>query len=943
MNKSKKARRASLSTASNRRAARIRRSIALAIVVGILLAITGSLLAKRENTRFGPNHLNLKPAAFPFQTAPTPTPAKEYIYQGGGGPLIATEETPAPGATPTPGPTPPMFSSISLTTGNPGTTYNDVSITGSGLQSPVSISFHSVGVSASSIVVVSSTEVTFTITVSPDATLTTYTVSLTSDGVAASGTASFTVVAPGSSAPGAPTITSVMPSTIYTGQSAVPVMIAGSGFSTVNAASGVTITNSQHSSSGITINSITPESNTVILLSVTVSATAPTGADTLTVANSVSSTHTTITIATAPNTQPSIASLTAASGSPVYWSSTPEQFTALGHNFTGAVFLLDGQQISGATITPGGGNAYDTATFPLTFTVAGYHVIYAENTSNFSLSNAEQLVVENPVPTAIQVTSGSNPVVGSPGETITISAMNLVASGNGGDDTGSVLLVNGQKRGATATQSLLTGNLLASDLAGAAGTTLSLVIQSPPPGGGNSSTLTITLNNPTPTITSFSPDAWPVNGGPFTLTINGSGFLPGAKVTALGAQITPASITPNQITVQISNSETVSGTQVIEVTNPAPTPAPAVASLPFNAPGTCSWVTTYSGNGTYAYLDGTGSNAEWADPCSAVVAKDPTSGYMCLFVCDTDNQRIRMVYLQGPNIGESVTIAGTGVAGSNIPPINPNNELVVVWRGGPALQSMLNFPRGICAQINSSGVLEALYIADTDNNAIVSLTPGSPSSNSNWLIKPVAGYEGVPGYPPNSSGLYPVGFNQPTGIAYNPTDGLLYVSDSGNSQISKTTVNGTISTVAQVAGSDPLGVTIGASSGLVYFTDIVTQTIYSVTTSGANLTAVAGGTAGFKDGTGSSAEFLNPREVFSTTDATDGEVVYIADAANERIRKLVTSSKAVSTYSGDGTTGTQNGDCLSSSTFNHPRCVTPGVSGEFYVMDSLNNLIREIK
>src|SRR5262249_9862303 len=79
-------------------------------------------------------------------------------------------------------------------------------------------------------------------------------------------------------------------------------------------------------------------------------------------------------------------------------------------------------------------------------------------------------------------------------------------------------------------------------------------------------------------------------------------------------------------------------------------------------PPTCQ-VTTFSGSGTYAYVEGVGTAAAWENPYGVTMAIDPVSGNHALFICDTDNQRIRMVYLDGPNAGLSILIAGNGTNG----------------------------------------------------------------------------------------------------------------------------------------------------------------------------------------------------------------------------------------------------------------------------------------
>jgi hypothetical protein len=371
-------------------------------------------------------------------------------------------------------------------------------------------------------------------------------------------------------------------------------------------------------------------------------------------------------------------------------------------------------------------------------------------------------------------------------------------------------------------------------------------------------------------------------------------------------------------------ADVTGGSFVVEVTNPAPTIGPAQILLHVNGAGICSWVTTYSGDGNYDYLDGVGTAAEWANPSSAVTAKDPVSGNLALFVCDTDNQRIRMIYLQGPNIGQSVTIAGSGVAGYNGPQT-------------PATTGELNFPRGICARNDSSGNLLALYVADTGNSMIRELIPEPPST---WLLGDFPG-NGTPGLVDGEGDASQ--FNEPFAV-FTGIDSFIYVADNANAAIRQVDFSGDVLTILQRAGSSPTGITGSSTTHLLYYADAGTQGIYSLTTSGASLTAVAGGTgtAGFNNAVGSAALFNNPREMFWATDTADGEVLYIADAVNARIRKLVISTKTVSTYAGNGTVGLQNGDCTTTE-FNRPRCVANGFMGEFYVTDSLNNLIRKVQ
>ena len=170
--------------------------------------------------------------------------------------------------------------------------------------------------------------------------------------------------------------------------------------------------------------------------------------------------------------------------------------------------------------------------------------------------------------------------------------------------------------------------------------------------------------------------------------------------------------------------------------------------------------------------------------------------------------------------------------------------------------------------------------------------PGASSSN----VTTIAGGGGTSGF---ADGNGPdARFRKLSGIAVGPDD-TIYVADAGNQRIRM---------VRQSPGSD----------------------VWAVSTLAGN------GTAGFADGAAASAMFNNPQGVA----VGPGGVVYVADTANNRIRRIA-GDGTVTTLAGDGTPGLQNG-AGSQARFNAPQGVAADGGGNVYVADTGNSALRKI-
>ena len=80
---------------------------------------------------------------------------------------------------------------------------------------------------------------------------------------------------------------------------------------------------------------------------------------------------------------------------------------------------------------------------------------------------------------------------------------------------------------------------------------------------------TLTLINPVPVVSSATP-AQLLTGGTQTVTLTGSGFVPGTTVTYNGQTLPTTYVSYNQVTVQVPVANNATGTLSLQVQNPAP-------------------------------------------------------------------------------------------------------------------------------------------------------------------------------------------------------------------------------------------------------------------------------------------------------------------------------------------------------------------------------------
>ena len=184
--------------------------------------------------------------------------------------------------------------------------------------------------------------------------------------------------------------------------------------------------------------------------------------------------------------------------------------------------------------------------------------------------------------------------------------------------------------------------------------------------------------------------------------------------------------------------------------------------------------------------------------------------------------------------------------------------------------------------------------------------------------------------------------------------GNLFFSDTNNNRVRKVDTSGNISTVAGT-GTDgfngdgiaatsadlsfPTGIAIDPAGNL-FIVDAGNERVRKVDTSG-NISTVAGTGIGGFSGDGSaatSAQLAGPLGV--AVDPAGN--IFIADASNERVRKVDTSGN-ISTVAGTGTGGF-NGDGIAatSARLNSPQGVAVDPAGNLVIADSFGHRIRRV-
>jgi sugar lactone lactonase YvrE len=233
---------------------------------------------------------------------------------------------------------------------------------------------------------------------------------------------------------------------------------------------------------------------------------------------------------------------------------------------------------------------------------------------------------------------------------------------------------------------------------------------------------------------------------------------------------------------------------------------------------------------------------------------------------------------------------------------------------------------------------------------------GAASSLHAQIINTIAG-TGTAGFSGDGAASTTAQLNEPTCVAVDRY-GNIYIADNNNNCVRKirattgfiSTIAGTgvlgfsgdgaAATAAQLA--HPTGVAVD-SSGNVYIADASNNRIRKIAVGTGFISTIAGTGEAFgfggDGGAATAAQLFGPEAV-----AVDGSSnVYIADVQNNRIRKITAATGFINTIAGTGAIGfSGDGGAASAAALANPEGVAVDGSGNVYIVDSYNNRIRKI-
>jgi sugar lactone lactonase YvrE/murein DD-endopeptidase MepM/ murein hydrolase activator NlpD len=300
-------------------------------------------------------------------------------------------------------------------------------------------------------------------------------------------------------------------------------------------------------------------------------------------------------------------------------------------------------------------------------------------------------------------------------------------------------------------------------------------------------------------------------------------------------------------------------------------------------------VAVLAGDGVAGTDDGVGTRARFSEPFGIAAAADGT-----IFVADAGHSdRIRRITADGhvstvaggfstPSglaLGPDGTLYVADTGTHTIRRITPDGSVSTLagdgtpgYADGPAQLARFNGPIGIATAPDGR-----IFVSDTYNDRIRVI-------GVDGNVTTLAGSE----RPGADDGVAEgASFDTPTGLAFDAR-GILYVADTGNRIVRTVDMNGRVTTPTWAHGDGffrPLGLAVGPDAE-IYVADEGGR-ITEIRSDGA-IRTIAGDGVGFRDGSGTTAQFRRPSGIALRR---PGQLV-VADAGNALVRGITATSQA---------------------------------------------------
>ena len=336
-------------------------------------------------------------------------------------------------------------------------------------------------------------------------------------------------------------------------------------------------------------------------------------------------------------------------------------------------------------------------------------------------------------------------------------------------------------------------------------------------------------------------------------------------------------------------------------------------------------------SGVITTVAGQNSVGDGASSSSAII-RNPAGLHVDssnnLYIADTYGCRVRQV---SPTTGIISTIAGTGYCGTSA-------DLIA------ATSAMLSWAYGIATDSNNN-----VYIGQYDDYKLRKVSSG--------IIATIAG-TGTSGFSGDDGQGTSAKINSVLSVAVDSSNNV-YFTDTVNNRIRR--IDASTKVITTVAGSStstgytgdggaatsatlyyPQGLGFDATGTYMYISDTYNHVIRCVTLSTNIITTIAGtGSTGYS-GDGGPATDAKLFYVGGVTVDSSNDII-IADSANNRVRKIDSTTGIITTIAGNGVTGYSSDNVAGTTTsLFYPQDVAVDSSGNIYVAEVYNYRIRKL-